>query len=513
MHQFQKSLYIYAQILASNFGVKVQFTGNNAYTDGETINVPALDPTQKTVENVLWGYTVHEAAHIRYHSDFELAGKLADRPLEKHLTNLFEGIRIEQNAMKEFPGAKVSLDNLASHFKDEICGVDDQSNTAEAIMQWLYINMRNNILMQDFEKEVTESRPTYERLLGKGLLIKLQVIMFRARKQNSTMDAHALAKEVMHTLEEMKNEDSSHADKILEDQNSMNSSSIDQSKMVKQVLEHASSEARKEGRSVESKGNTQGRSASPHEIMEVAETEMMPRNRINKLLASTHILRAHLETLLQSQSLSKVVRKRRGKRLDIRKVASGLVRPGDDRFYRTKIHGRSIKTAVQVLIDASSSMRKDIEIAVDASIALTYALDSINGIKAGLACFPHGRDIVHQLTSIEHSLVQNVYRTRNIVANGGTPMTEALDWAISQFAHLSADRRIVFIVTDGQPNDTETMSRMLEYSTHCGIETIGIGIGNSNNVGFLFENSIKISSVEELGRTLFAQAQRFLVAA
>ena len=61
---------IVASALGRKFGVRVTIGGDDAQTDGRTIQVPALPPDSQLIP-VAWGYLAHEAAHVRY-TDFDV---------------------------------------------------------------------------------------------------------------------------------------------------------------------------------------------------------------------------------------------------------------------------------------------------------------------------------------------------------------------------------------------------------------------------------------------------------
>jgi len=100
-------------IATSGKGIQVNFGGNQAYTDGKMINLPA-EVTPEAEEMTL-GYAWHESFHIE-HTDFSVAlgleKEIKAQPLLKELENCLEDGRIERVSLLTFPGTRRVMDDL-----------------------------------------------------------------------------------------------------------------------------------------------------------------------------------------------------------------------------------------------------------------------------------------------------------------------------------------------------------------------------------------------------------------
>ena len=105
-----QSLPIVAHAIAQKCGVKVILGGDQACTNGETICLPYPRDFDK---NVLLGYLIHEAAHVRF-SDFKLL-KVAVDPAVAHLRNVYEDTRIERQIAGIYRGANALLRQTMNH--------------------------------------------------------------------------------------------------------------------------------------------------------------------------------------------------------------------------------------------------------------------------------------------------------------------------------------------------------------------------------------------------------------
>lgn len=97
---------IVAAALGNRFGIKVGVGCDEAYTDGQSIQLPAYDGNDPDYQDYAWGLLAHEAAHIRY-SDFTLV--YGRSVLRRRLAGAIEDVRIEHELAKDFPGTRLTL--------------------------------------------------------------------------------------------------------------------------------------------------------------------------------------------------------------------------------------------------------------------------------------------------------------------------------------------------------------------------------------------------------------------
>lgn len=62
-------------------------------------------------------------------------------------------------------------------------------------------------------------------------------------------------------------------------------------------------------------------------------------------------------------------------------------------------------------------------------------------------------------------------------ANGCTPLAETLWWTFQQMQSLKEERKIVLILSDGEPNDPDGTLNVINILRNNGLEIYGIGIG------------------------------------
>ena len=97
--------------------IKVQFQGDQAATNGETIKLPAIDHNSTMSEeqmDVLRGYVDHEAGHVR-HTNHDAVKRFAAQCRRnknmylKSVWNALEDIWLERKVIEDYPGAAHNL--------------------------------------------------------------------------------------------------------------------------------------------------------------------------------------------------------------------------------------------------------------------------------------------------------------------------------------------------------------------------------------------------------------------
>ncbi|EIF42776.1 von Willebrand factor, type A [gamma proteobacterium BDW918] len=222
------------------------------------------------------------------------------------------------------------------------------------------------------------------------------------------------------------------------------------------------------------------------------------------ILTSSRI-RARLVGLLQAQSRQDDYWHHRGSRISGRRLTKAMT--GDTRIYNKREETRRPDTAVHVLLDASGSMSKIQNIANQAAVSLALAVSSVPQCDIAMSVFPGVGAAVSPMIDRGQPLRPNLGRCA-IRSSGGTPLGEAMLYAARELATAHKEKRVLIVVTDGEPNDPGSvryMTKLLEPF----VDIYAIGI-NSTSVRSLFKKSAVINSVEELQAALFSIAGRFL---
>ena len=222
-------------------------------------------------------------------------------------------------------------------------------------------------------------------------------------------------------------------------------------------------------------------------------------------ILSSSVIRARLVGLLQAQSRQKEFLDRRGQRVDGSRLAKLLT--GDLRVFSNREETKRVDTAVHVLLDASGSMQKIQEIANQAAVSLALAVSSIPQCDIAVSMFPGKGGAVSPMISRGQPVRVNLGRCA-VRSSGGTPLAEAMLYGARELATCRRERKVMIVITDGDPNEGGSVKYMLKLiEPHVDVYAIGI---NSTAVSNYFKKHSVINSVAELQAALFSIAGRFL---
>ncbi|WP_027156621.1 VWA domain-containing protein [Methylobacter luteus] len=239
---------------------------------------------------------------------------------------------------------------------------------------------------------------------------------------------------------------------------------------------------------------------------------------LNSVLNHSGKIRASLQGLVQSSRYDRPVAKRSGNRIVGRKL-SRLVQ-GDARIFERRFHHSAPNTAIHLLVDGSGSMSgvydqqsksRLIDIAIESAVALVLALEGISGVNPAVTRFPYG-DTSNVVPLLKHGQKARPNAAVFLPAtDGGTPLHSALWYAAGSVLATREARKVIIVLTDGEPDDRSLTKAIINRCEATGIELVGIGI--CHNVSHLFDNSICISNVSELKTELFRISRDLLLTA
>ncbi|MGR5178865.1 vWA domain-containing protein [Vibrio mediterranei] len=98
--------------LGDKLGVRITVSGNQAWTDGDTINVPSFNISSKEEKDAVLGFMSHEAAHIKFDSFKGIQRSDVDVPVRKAFWNIFEDLRIEKAMIDNMIGTKKWINQI-----------------------------------------------------------------------------------------------------------------------------------------------------------------------------------------------------------------------------------------------------------------------------------------------------------------------------------------------------------------------------------------------------------------
>lgn len=221
---------------------------------------------------------------------------------------------------------------------------------------------------------------------------------------------------------------------------------------------------------------------------------------------ATSALRARLQGLMQTMTL---------RRRSLGHVGKPDTRSLHKLSYSTRVFARNgdkkdVDTAVHILLDCSGSMRGSMSLAACACHAVASALYPIKGLSVGVTAFPgSGGPTVAPL--LRHG--EKPHTRLDITAGGDTPLGEAIWWALQEMIHFPQPRKMLLLISDGDPTSRDNTREAIRTAHQLGFEIQGIGIGQMacRMRLYLPKTSRIISTIDQLAPAMFAILQDALL--
>ncbi len=563
-----RSLPLVASVLGRKYGVLVEMGGADAYTDGKTIHLPALpSEVPDTLLAMARGYLDHEAAHVR-ETDFSALEQARLTPLEMHVWNTLEDWRVEHKLAAIFPGCRQNFDWLIGHiFGSDDRG--EPAAPAMNILNWLLLEVRSwDVQVLSRHRDVLAGQVDMD---FPGMRPKIKQVLKLVRTRcDSTQTAIEFAREIVRVLDQYANhtnklEASDQAEP--EAQNAPSGPCESGEAKSEEVRrndenpsgngENSSRHTDQESESVLSYSPSSDHAHSPEGAADPG-ADYQTREELQKLLdagddelpqslgnilasalndtsqassysgisvavqTSKHAaplsaddvlevrqasmaLRTRLSGLLQTKILSRASSGRRG-RLDTGHLHRLAV--SDPRVFRIKSERVGIDTAVHILLDCSGSMVRRIHLACQACYAVASALEA-SRINVAVTAFPGAQLPNGSYTTVSPIIRhgQKVHTTLDLGPAGGTPMGESLWWVMQDMLSLKEKRKLILIITDGDPDSADCANQAIKQGMLTGFEIYGVGITSSAIMSLLPGRSAVVNAVADLAAAMFSLLQ------
>ena len=575
----QHAFPIVAAAIGNRFGIKVSVGGDQAYTTGTAIQLPAYDGDDPDYQEVAWGLLAHEAAHIRY-SDFTL--DFGDSVLRRRLCGAIEDVRIEHELAKDFPGTRLTLrsviEKMIANGGFTTSSIDD--HPANILYGYVLKSLRARVLGQTALQPLVDLTETaLNTCFPKGAVIRLKGLLSEVPDAlTAESDCLHLADRILTMIQqECEPQDlsnpstpSSALDNPFSDDAEANqpdnspdsdeSGPAGQDDDITQATQAVDDPNHPAEDSSSNPSGDEGGENPDHNLIlaklltagdddieqDVFETvksalalepdsvseyvmpignepptdERVGLQLFQKVQGESGKIRAALQGLVQSHSLSRSQPSGRG-RLNGKRLHR--FRWGDTNVFQRSSVKPSPNTAIHLLLDKSDSMgypvldRQEqplgtrLPIALEATLALALAFEGLSGVNPGITAFPGDQEgSVYRL--LEHGQrIRQRAGAFSLAADGSTPMTEAIWFGAAALLRCREPRKVLMVMTDGQPDDMVSTLDILQRCRDSGIETIGIGL--SIDVSHLFPVALAINDLQELRIQLFELSKALLLVA
>ncbi|KZC41153.1 hypothetical protein RHOFW510R12_00815 [Rhodanobacter sp. FW510-R12] len=214
---------------------------------------------------------------------------------------------------------------------------------------------------------------------------------------------------------------------------------------------------------------------------------------MGKATAITGQLRMKLVSEMQALTQRDVSVRDRGRKISNRHLSR--IGTGDGRIFRHQSEEVAIDTAVVIVADDSGSMKDEgrVVLACQALHATTVAMAGIDGVQCAATAFP-GNHVLKPFGSGPFKHLENFH----LAASGwSTPLDEGVLLAHRMLLGQNVGRRMMIVLTDGEPDSEAEAELAILTAERAGIEVFGLGIQTDAGKG-LFRHWLPITDVAEL---------------
>ncbi len=529
-----------AMTLGKDHGMTITVGGEDSYcsADGSRINIARM-PSTALGRQLMCGLIFHEVGHKNHTSGNKPAGLLGD------LTNVIEDLRVEQLTMNERPGTRFDLEAVTTYYADKHPMAP--RSVPVALLGLVMAIGRGQFLQQ---KSLLNWHAPCQQYLESTFSSKLvssleDNLIFKLPKLASTRDSQALANELItlvrsqtqaKQLPEQKAPGTSrenNGDEVSGSQKTQSqrspappgsgteeSSASFSAEQIEELLAADSGDLgniqkflTEELNQLSAQTTTELRNALPEypEIL-VKPTATAGLLNVSEALVASSRMRTHLPGLLQTLQQTPSSYGTYGRKISTSRLVHFA--NGNPKIFRKKTAALAANTAIVILLDNSGSMhakRSDTSlftVANPAAFALHHCLWGLPGVSVASIAFadPDNGPALQSLCRFRNKPQGEQF---DLVPDGGTPTHTALWYSRAALLQRPEPRKIILLLTDGQPNDPDQTRQATSRCARDGIEIAAIGI-LSDAVKQYWDHHQVVERLQEFPRAVFSAMETLL---
>ena len=199
---------------------------------------------------------------------------------------------------------------------------------------------------------------------------------------------------------------------------------------------------------------------------------------------------------------------KQGRTVEANRLAG--VKAGNFKVFKSERFTKAPTMAISVLVDRSSSMSAvEMNGANTSALAINLAIDKLKGVNSECIYFSAGDLYEAKCFKSTTKAVKDNFR---VSSRGGTHTGLSLYSVIRRLSLRVEQKKVVFIITDGQASDLKYLEKSIEMSELLGIQIVCIGINTGMLYGFENQELLNIQTVEELPSILKQVIKNKLIA-
>jgi uncharacterized protein YegL len=502
-----------SRVLTTNNNMKIVFSGKQAFHIPGLINLPIGDFSDDDFITMSMGFCDHELGHENYtNSDwYHVAGKKSS--YLKGLLNALDDFHQERRLIADFRGTRLTLRKLV-----ELCKVKGiftvLSNEAPIpmfIQAWVLYKARS-YLGQPVSDFFNETDKQVLNTFGQQFYTDIHALLSSEVLEGLVSTEHCFnaAESIFQLLIDWIEDNQAEQEDSEGQGDSSNSDAMDDKKFTNEEVEEIIQSLEEYDddfydslistieKMAEQHPNGQfiGLPVSKIEISSPISCKRLVDENLRGIISR---IKSPLKRVFHDQNYVSNSLHNRGKSISSSRLASVAI--GNIKVFDSQSIHRSPNAAIALLIDKSGSMDdEDIKMANSVAYSLSTALDGIEGVESLVAYYPKQFDDI-ELAVVKAFEEKKSIQSFNIESYGGTPTAEAIQSVTSLLMTRSEPRKLLFVITDGDPNSVSDTETAIEEAQALGVKVFGIGI-KQHVRGFTEADFHVIHSTKELVNAL-----------
>jgi len=501
-----------ARTLARNNGIRVTISGTDSWWSAidKHLNISAQvaiafenapPDKRQQLKNALCGLVFHEALHATDTTVDKPAGLRGD------IMNILEDGRIEHLGVMRRPGARIDFLAVCTFYAAG--PANPPSSLADAVVLFMLGKVRAGFLQQEpMTPYIDLGYRALSHMLGSHKTDKLASLLTTdvLKSLSDSHDVLKLSDRMIKIIGDIPPQPSAKSGESKQNSNQNDiTNGTASNKDIQDAIEKGSSLRELSEKVLDEIDQPYTPTSNRIQIAAVEYESVKERQKYEHsiVLKAAPLSRSTLQKLLLSSDKVEHSSHSKGKKLGRNLV--DIFTEENPKPFDKKSETSAIKTAVSIWLDDSSSMNdfNKIGCATTATYALCKALETLPGIAIEANTFASN---LKNLKPFESRAKPEYFPSRG---RGGTRAHLAL--AVGRISLFSRpeERKVIILLSDGVPSDSEALKLQINICRQAGIEIFAIGICHSGIKTYWPEAPI-INNPHELEKALFGLASNKL---
>lgn len=529
-----------SRVMSNRGDITINLTGNRCYTDYNSITLPVGDLENPDYLELLEGAIDHEVGHLRWTDRTWTAKSYEKGAFFNAIRNGIEDIRMERMVCLEWPGAILNLSKMVTQgIKKGWFSKPTDSFPPSLLLQAVVVyygryKINDQVQLKEFCEialalltDCIGQKPVHDLIL---LLDTIPALQSNQHSYELTEQIIQLLKKIEFKPGDSQGDDSGDSQgndsgdsqgNDSGDNQGQNSSvsqqvinfvneclNADESQLMADLHEQVNNELEKMADEVRS-SNDMGQLIdfnapliSKNDRGTVGTAELNLAKRL-----STPISR-ELHKIIYGLDRKSVNFSKQGRTVEANRLAG--VKAGNFNVFKSERFTKAPTMAISVLVDRSNSMSAvEMNDANTSALAINLAIDKLKGVNSECIYFSAGDLYEAKCFKSTTKAVKDNFR---VSSRGGTHTGLSLYSVIRRLSLRVEQKKVVFIITDGQASDLKYLEKSIEMSELLGIQIVCIGINTGMLYGFENQELLNIQTVEELPSILKQVIKNKLIA-